>query len=163
MFKTPFFYGLDGVLLELFGDERAQELALDTSGGRQAWHVGPKGLAERGSNAIAITAARSTDNTTRLLINSHQPMTGPVAWYEAHLVSEDGMNMSGGSFPGAPLILHGFNENLGWANTVSMPDLSDVYVLTRNGKKDEYMLDGKWEKFKPKLCRLKSNYLAHFP
>lgn len=162
MFKTPFFYGLDGVLLELFGDERAQELALDTSANRQAWHVGPKALAERGSNAIAINPARSTDNTTRLLINSHQPMTGPVAWYEAHLVSEEGLNMSGGSFPGAPLILHGFNSNLGWANTVSAQDLSDVFILTRNGKKNEYMLDGKWVKFETKTVPIKVKLFGPF-
>ncbi len=148
MFKTPLFYGLDGILLDLFGDEHVGEIALDPAGGRQSFHGGPKSLAERGSNAIAISAARSGDDTTRLMINSHQPMTGPVAWYEAHLVSETGIDMTGGVFVGTPFILHGFNDHLAWANTVSEPDLADVYVLTRNPDNDmQYKLDGKWVDF----------------
>ena len=91
MFKTPFFYGLDGTLLALFGDERQAELALDPAGGREAFHLVPKGAPERGSNAIAVAPARSGDGVTRLIINSHQPMTGPVAWYEAQLVSQEGL------------------------------------------------------------------------
>lgn len=148
MFKTPFFYGLDKVLQELFAEGRAQEIALAPTGGRSAFIAGPKTAAELGSNAIAVSAARSTDNTTRLLINSHQPMTGPVAWYEAHLNSGEGLNITGGLFPGTPLILHGFNDNLGWANTVNHIDLSDVYVLTRNPENPlQYRLDGTWVDF----------------
>lgn len=148
MLKTPFFYGLDGTLLKLFGDERQVEIALDPSVDRRAWHAGPKSLVKRGSNAIAVAPKRSGDGTTRLMINSHQPMTGPVAWYEAHLVSEDGWDMSGGIFPGTPIILHGFNDHLGWANTVSEQDLADVYQLTINpDNKDQYELDGAWRDF----------------
>ncbi len=82
-----------------------------------------------GSNAHAVAAKRSTDGYTRLNINSHQPYEGPVAWYEAHLVSEDGWNMIGATFPGAPFILHGHNQTLGWAHTVNKPDGIDVYRL----------------------------------
>jgi acyl-homoserine-lactone acylase len=82
-----------------------------------------------GSNAHAVQRKRSTDNTTRLNINSHQPWEGPVAWYEAHLISDEGMNILGGTFPGAPSILHGHNETLGWAHTVNRPDLIDIYKL----------------------------------
>lgn len=163
IFKTPLFYGLDGTLLELFGDERAQEIALDPSGGRQNFHVTPKTLAERGSNGIAISATRSGDNTTRLLINSHQPMSGPVAWYEAHLVSEQGINMTGGVFPGTPFILHGFNDNLGWANTVSAQDLVDVYVLTINPKnKNQYLLDEVWVDFEQRTALIKVKLFGPF-
>ncbi len=162
VFKTPFFYGLDTTLLELFGDENVHEIAMDTSKNSQAWHIGPKSMTERGSNAMAVSPLRSGDNTTRLLINSHQPMTGPVAWYEAHLVSEEGMNISGGSFPGVPIILHGFNDHLGWANTVSAQDLVDVYVLTRNKTKDQYLLDGKWETFVTKTIPIKIKLFGPF-
>jgi penicillin amidase/acyl-homoserine-lactone acylase len=80
-----------------------------------------------GSNAHAVSAKRSTDATTRLNVNSHQPWEGPVTWYEAHVVSEEGWNMTGSLFPGAPVVLHGHNEHLGWAHTVNTPDLIDVY------------------------------------
>jgi penicillin amidase/acyl-homoserine-lactone acylase len=98
-----------------------------------------------GSNAHAVSATRSADGTTRLNVNSHQPWEGPVAWYEVHVHSEAGWDMSGGTFPGAPVILHGHNAHLGWAHTVNKPDLVDVYKLkTRNAPQLEYELDGRW-------------------
>lgn len=101
-----------------------------------------------GSNAHAVHRARSTDDVTRLNINSHQPWEGPVAWYEAQVVSEEGWNMTGGTFPGAPVILHGHNEHLGWAHTVNAPDVIDVFDLTvDDAHPDAYQLDGAWVPF----------------
>ncbi|MEL6347700.1 MAG: penicillin acylase family protein [Myxococcota bacterium] len=98
-----------------------------------------------GSNAIAVHRDRSDDDTTRLLINSHQPWEGPVAWYEAHVHSGDGWDMSGGLFPGAPFILHGHNDDLGWAFTVNAPDLIDVYALeTDTAHPGQYRLGDQW-------------------
>ncbi|MBS2020382.1 MAG: penicillin acylase family protein [Deltaproteobacteria bacterium] len=97
-----------------------------------------------GSNAHAVSASRSSDGVTRLNVNSHQPWEGPVTWYEAHVTSEEGWNMSGALFPGAPLVLHGHNDHLGWAHTVNRPDLVDVYELERDPKAPgTYVLDGK--------------------
>jgi hypothetical protein len=50
-----------------------------------------------------------------LVINAHQPIEGPTAFYEAHLQSEEGWNILGGLFPGAPMIFHGVTPNL-WSN-----------------------------------------------
>ena len=148
IFKTPFFYGLDKVLQGLFEGNTEREIALAPSKDTAAFMMAPKSGAVLGSNAIAVSAERSGEDITRLLINSHQPLTGPVAWYEAHLISEQGLNITGGLFPGTPLILHGFNDNLGWANTVNHIDLSDVYVLTRNPENPmQYKLDGQWVDF----------------
>jgi acyl-homoserine-lactone acylase len=101
-----------------------------------------------GSNAQAVHRTRSTDDVTRLNINSHQPWEGPVAWYEAQVVSEEGWNMTGGTFPGGPVILHGHNDALGWALTVNGPDVVDVFELhTDPAHPDAYELDGEWVKF----------------
>jgi penicillin amidase/acyl-homoserine-lactone acylase len=163
IFKTPFFYGLDATFLELFGDERQKTIALTPDGENHSWNVQDKPLFERGSNGIAVNGTRSGDGTTRLMINSHQPMRGPVAWYEAHLVSDEGMNMTGGLFPGTPMILHGFNDNLGWANTVSAQDLADVYVLDINpDNKDQYKLDGKWQDFEKTTAKLRIKLFGPF-
>ena len=79
------------------------------------------------------------------MINSHQPLEGPLAWYEAHIKSEEGLNMMGGLFPGSPFIFVGFNENLGWGFTVNKPDLTDIYKLVINpNDKDQYLLDDVW-------------------
>lgn len=99
----------------------------------------------KGSNAIAIHSSRTDSGENFLAINSHQPLDGPVAWYEAHLHSEEGWNILGGLFPGGAMIFHGVNENLGWAHTVNFPDLLDTYQLEINPEnEDQYRVDGEW-------------------
>jgi acyl-homoserine-lactone acylase len=133
--KMPLFFGLDSVLKGLFGSERPR---LGPSG--------PKLRPPSGSNAFAVAPRRSADSHTRLAVNSHQPWEGPVAWYEAHVHSEEGWDAVGGVFPGAPVILHGHNRRLGWAHTVNRPDLIDVYVLDVDPKDpDRYRFDGSWK------------------
>jgi penicillin amidase/acyl-homoserine-lactone acylase len=130
VFKQPFFYGLDGELKRLNAPEIARKEP-------------PKG-----SNGLAVAPSRSADGVTRLLVNSHQPYTGPVAWYEAVVESGEGWHVAGGFFPGAPFMLHGHNADLGWANTVSKPDLFDAYRLVINPKnRNQYRLDGQWRDF----------------
>jgi acyl-homoserine-lactone acylase len=144
--RTPFMYGLDADLAELFADERQRTISIGSSD--TAFQIIDGENPELGSNAIAVAPSRSDDNATRLIINSHQPFTGPVAWYEIGLHSEDGWNAAGGTFPGAPLVLHGHNENLGWAHTVNAPDLADIYVLEINPENEnQYWLDGAWADF----------------
>ncbi|MFZ9207784.1 MAG: penicillin acylase family protein [Sediminibacterium sp.] len=109
-----------------------------------------------GSNAFAFNSAKTTDGQVYLDINAHQPLEGPVAFYEAHLNSEDGWNIIGANFPGAPCILHGCNEYLGWAHTVNAPDKLDVYQLEMNPKnKLQYKFDGNWETLEAKTAPLK--------
>lgn len=100
----------------------------------------------KGSNAIAISRNKTTDGKTYLAINSHQPLEGWYSWYEAHLISDEGMNILGGTFPGGVTIFHGINENLGWAHTVNHADFSDVYQLTMNPENElQYRFDGEWQ------------------
>src|SRR5258708_12378503 len=98
---------------------------------------GGVGTAGGGGAAGAATACvapprRSADGYTRLAVNSHQPWAGPVAWYEVHLRSEQGWDMVGGVFPGAPVVLHGHNRDLAWAHTVNRPPLLHVYAPDTN-------------------------------
>ncbi len=110
----------------------------------------------QGSNAFAFNSNKTSDGQVYLNINAHQPLEGPVAFYEAHLSSEEGWNILGANFPGAPSILHGVNEHLGWAHTVNDPDKLDVYQLEINpANKNEYKFDGKWETLDEKVAPLK--------
>lgn len=105
----------------------------------------------RGSNGFAINSNKSADGNTYLAINSHQPLEGPYSWYEAHLHSEEGWNILGGTFPGGVSIFHGTTENLGWAHTVSFANHDDVYRLTMHPTdKLKYQYDGKWLTLKEK-------------
>lgn len=139
-FFLPLFFGFDRQLRELFEPERKHETSF------------PEGS---GSNAMAIAPSRSADGHTRLLINSHQPYAGPLAWYEARLKSDEGLDIAGGLFPASPFINHGFGPTLGWANTVNTPDLVDVYVLTVNpDNPDQYRFDGKWVDFEKSEAKI---------
>lgn len=98
-----------------------------------------------GSNAFALSSSRTKDGKTYLAINSHQPLEGLFSWYEAHLVSDEGLNILGGTFPGGMSVFLGSNTNLGWACTLNHPDLSDVYKLEINPKNHlQYKFDGQW-------------------
>jgi acyl-homoserine-lactone acylase len=109
-----------------------------------------------GSNALAINSKRTADGQTYIAINSHQPLEGPVAWYEAHLCSEQGWNILGGLFPGAATILHGCNENLAWAHTVNYHDKMDVYQLEINPENtQQYKVDGKWQQLETRKVKLR--------
>ncbi|HMU47693.1 MAG TPA: penicillin acylase family protein [Chitinophagaceae bacterium] len=114
------------------------------------------GFNPEGSNGFAMNSRKTSTGETFLAINAHQPNTGPVAFYEAHLQSEQGWNMLGGLFPGGCLIFHGTNENLGWAHTINYQDKIDIYQLETNPKdKKEYKFDGEWIKLEKGKARLK--------
>lgn len=109
-----------------------------------------------GSNAFAFNSAKTIDGQVYLDINAHQPLEGPVAFYEAHLNSEEGLNILGANFPGAPCILHGCNEYLGWAHTVNDPDKLDVYQLEINpDNKLQYRFDGEWINLEERTAKLR--------
>jgi acyl-homoserine-lactone acylase len=113
------------------------------------------GFTGEGSNAFAVQANKSATGENMLVINAHQPIEGATAFYEAHLQSEEGWNILGGLFPGAPLIFHGVTPNLAWAHTVNFQDKIDVYQLeTNKAHPNQYKVDGNWlslEKRKIKL------------
>jgi acyl-homoserine-lactone acylase len=108
---------------------------------------------EVGSNAMAISGSRTDDGRTWLLVNSHQPIEGRFAWYEAHITSQQGWNMIGGLFPGGVTAFIGSNQYLGWAHTTNYHNFGDIYKLTRKGGK--YLYDGKWLKFTHGTAHLK--------
>lgn len=113
-------------------------------------------LENTGSNAIAVHHTKTTEGQTMLAINSHQPLEGPVAWYEAHLCSEAGWNALGGLFPGGATIFHGVNEHLGWAHTVNYQDKIDTYQLqTDKAHPKQYFFDGQWLPLEAKRVRLR--------
>ena len=131
--KVPLFFGLDGVLGSLFADERPDLQAAAQPEVRY------------GSNVFAVSPLRSAAGETMLVSNSHQPWTGPVAWYEAHVTSDDGWDMTGGLFPAMPMLALGHNRDLAWSLTVNNPDLIDVYELEIDpDDPDRYRFDGTW-------------------
>ena len=141
--RSPFFFGLDGVVGALTTDSPVPGDAIE----------------ERGSNGIAVAPSRSADHVTRLVANSHQPWTGPVAWYELSVHSGDGWDFAGALFPGSPVPLLGHNKTVGWTNTVNKPDLIDLYRLKLNPANDaEYWYDGRWRTLEREKIWLKVKF-----
>jgi penicillin amidase/acyl-homoserine-lactone acylase len=152
-FKTPMFYGFDKTLANLVNPDSPIDLAPIQENSALIWQT--KHALPIGSQGIGIAPHRAAEGLTHLLINSHQPLTGPVAWYEARLHSEEGWNMVGSTFPGSPVIIHGHNNHLGWANTVNKPDLVDIYKMTINpDNENQYLLDGEWKTFTTKTAKI---------
>ena len=134
------FNGADGALQRIFNNNE--------------WEA-PE-LNKKGSNSSAVNGSKTTTGEAFLLINAHQPNTGPQAFYEAHLCSEEGLNILGGLLAGGPCILHGVNENLGWAHTVNYCDRMDEYQLEMNPSNAiQYKFDGQWINLEVKTIKLK--------
>ncbi len=148
VFRMPLFYGFDHYieeLIDLLTAEDKSEIASNLLSHQPLVASIKSHFNPSGSNAFAVSKKRSANNETLLVINSHQPLTGPVAWYEAHIKSDEGLNIMGGTFPGSPFIHVGFNEFLGWGATVNQPDLGDIYELVINPEnQNQYLLDGEW-------------------
>jgi acyl-homoserine-lactone acylase len=99
-----------------------------------------KRLTVPGSNAIAISPARSSSGNAMLVTNPHLPWSDFFTWYEAHLNTKD-FNLYGISLVGMPSMTIAFNEYLGWTHTVNTIDASDRYELDVKDK--GYILDNK--------------------
>jgi len=133
------FNGADKVLIDIFNNRQQTVPEMN----------------EKGSNAIAVHPSKTTTGEAFLLINAHQPNTGSQAFYEAHLSSEEGLNIHGGLLAGGPCILHGVNEHLGWAHTVNYVDRVDVFQLEMNpANSNQYKFDGQWIDLEQKKIKL---------
>lgn len=117
--------------------------------------------APMGSNGFAVNSKKTKDGHTYLAINPHQPLEGPYSWYEAHLVSEEGLNVHGATLLGGMHIFVGANENLAWTHTVNHADFADVYKLEMHKtEKNKYFFDGKWETLEERKIKLKAKVIG---
>ena len=155
VFQLPLFYGLDETIGELYADTRQEDVSLTT----KSFNFFNR---DYGSNTFSIGPSRTNDGSTYIAINSHQPWQGATTWYEAHVHSEEGWDMTGATFPTTPAIIHGHNRNLAWAFTVNHPDLTDIYVLEINPENnDQYLFDGEWHNFEIREAPLEVKILGN--
>jgi acyl-homoserine-lactone acylase len=82
-----------------------------------------------GSNAWALAPSRSSSGHALLLANPHLPWGGLYRWTEAQLQAP-GLNLSGVTLVGMPVLAMGFNDNLGWSLTTNYPHNVNFYELT---------------------------------
>lgn len=114
-----------------------------------------------GSNAFAMNSTRTQDGKTYLCINPHFTVEGPFSFYEAHLSSEEGLNMTGSLFQGCTSLVMGANEHLGWAKTFNHFDRADVFQLTMHAdKKLHYKFNDEWLELEKRPIWLKVKVLG---
>ena len=86
--------------------------------------------AATGSNGWAISGKRTKSGNAMLMANPHLPWFGFAQMYEAQMRSDEGLNFTGATFYGSPLLTIGHNEFLGWTMTTNEPDVADVWRVT---------------------------------
>lgn len=95
-----------------------------------------------GSNAFAVSGTRTTSGSPILMANPH--LSWASRYWEAHLTVPGTLNFFGNTLVGYPVLWAGFNDHLGWANTVNAADLEDVFALTLDpDRPDHYRFDGR--------------------
>lgn len=105
----------------------------------------PKPDVQIGSNNWALHGNKTLSSYPLLANDPHLRLTFPSVWLEMHLVGPQS-NAYGVSFPGAPAIIIGFNEEIGWGVTNAGRDVKDWYVIEyKDSDRDFYKWKNGWK------------------
>ena len=119
--------------------------------------AGEMDFSMRGSNSFAFRKAKTEDGFTYLISNPHVQISGPEAFYEVHVVSEEGLNFHGAMFPGSVSPQVGTNQHLGWTHTNNYYDNTDVFLLKMHPtEKNKYEYNGEWLELEERDIKLKA-------
>lgn len=99
-----------------------------------------------GSNNWAVAPGRAANGHALLAGDPHLELTLPSVWYEAHLLSADGMDIYGVTLPGEPAVLIGLTRGVAWSFTNSEGDFLDHYreVVDDDAHPARHRVDGAW-------------------
>jgi acyl-homoserine-lactone acylase len=81
------------------------------------------------SNVIALGRDATDNGKGMVFINPHWRWHEPERFFEVQLTVPGKLDVYGGTFAGIPLVLLGFNRNVGWSHTASVPQRATVYQL----------------------------------
>ncbi|MBX7200759.1 MAG: penicillin acylase family protein [Rhodospirillaceae bacterium] len=108
---------------------------------------------EIGSNALAISGARSTTRAPILLANPHLRWT--AQYWEAQITVPGQINFYGSLTVGLAVLRAGFGENIGYAQTNNNVDLVDHYAVPLDPKTPgNYVFKGKSTPFTRQTVRV---------
>ena len=102
-----------------------------------------------GSNAFAVSGARTESGLPLLANDPHLLLSIPGIWHAQHLVW-DGGETWGFTVPGAPVVVLGRNRHVAWGLTTAMVDTQDLFV-ERFDDHGRYEADGEW--LEPEVVR----------
>ena len=97
-----------------------------------------------GSNNWVVSGAHTKSGKPLLANDPHLTHSVPSVWYMVHLHAP-GLNVTGVSLPGLPLVIIGHNEHIAWGMTNTGPDVQDLYIETFNPRDPrKYLHNGQW-------------------
>ena len=100
---------------------------------------------DNGSNNWAVAGTKTKSGYPILCNDPHLGLNLPSLWYEMQL-STPTFNVYGVSFPGAPAIIIGFNDNCAFGFTNAERDVRDYYeVKFRDDTRKEYWFNNTWQ------------------
>ncbi len=106
-------------------------------------HLGFLAEAEPGSNAWAVSAARTAHGAAVLCNDSHRALDTPNVYWQCHLSCPD-FDVAGATFPGLPGFPHfGHNGFVAWAITHADADAQDLYLERFDGTR--YLTPDGWQ------------------
>lgn len=97
-----------------------------------------------GSNNWAVSGEKTLSGYPMLSNDPHLRLSFPSVWLEMHLNAPN-LNTYGVVFPGAPGIIIGFNDHIGWGVTNAGRDVKDWYTIEyKDETKDFYKWENGW-------------------
>ncbi|MEP6951179.1 MAG: penicillin acylase family protein [Ginsengibacter sp.] len=112
-----------------------------------------------GSNNWAVSGKKTKTGYPILCNDPHLGLNLPSLWYEMQ-ISTPTYNAYGATFPGAPAIIIGFNDNCAFGFTNAMRDVRDYYEIKfRDDSRKEYWFNNQWQKttFRIEQIKVKGN------
>lgn len=108
-----------------------------------------------GSNNWVVGGAHTRSGKPLLANDPHLPYGIPSVWYMVHLESP-GIDVSGVSLPGLPMVIIGHNRHIAWGVTNTDPDVQDLYQETFNPlNPHQYFYDSQWVQDTERTERIK--------
>lgn len=97
-----------------------------------------------GSNNWVVHKDKSKSGQPLLANDPHLSFNAPCIWVEMQ-INCPGYNAYGVSFPGAPGIVIGCNDSIGWGVTNAGRDVKDWYQLQISEDRRQYYHDAQWK------------------
>ncbi len=97
-----------------------------------------------GSNNWVVGGAHTESGKPLLANDPHLGHSVPSVWYMIHLKAP-GLDVSGVSLPGLPMVIIGHNQRIAWGMTNTAPDVQDLYAESFNFREpNKYLHNGEW-------------------
>ncbi|MGT2508513.1 penicillin acylase family protein [Cupriavidus basilensis] len=108
----------------------------------------PPGYVEgMGSNNWVVSGAHTRSGKPLLANDPHLGLQAPALWYFAHLQAP-GLDVTGATLPGTPVVALGHNQRIAWGFTNTAPDVQDLFIeRLQPGSTQRYQIPDGWADF----------------